>query len=394
VSDFHQRGVICTLSRLRDQPLAHLENDLLVNALNQPPALVLPSTWEDFSRPPFQQILDALRDASWISQIVVSLNRASASEAHLAFQKLKAQEDRRLVLLWNDDPALTKLLPPGSSGKGLNLWAAIGWLIGEGHARTLITHDTDILNYQRELPARLALPLLHPELGYSFVKGYYPRISGQLFGRVTRLFVGPLLRALVRVEGHSPLLDFLESFRYPLAGEFGAGLKELEKIALPAGWDLEMDLLCSVHRRLPPEKVAQVDLGANYEHKHQPAGSGLAPSGLTRLAAEIWQSLRHNLQREGLRMTPDFIQALVSAYYKLASEAVTRYHHVSIANGLTYSIGQEKALVAEFGQVLLTESPSVPPALPAWAELASTDPERHALLQKTLLTQRPTHESN
>src|SRR5258707_15743013 len=99
------------------------------------------------------------------------------------------------------------------------------------------------------------MPLLQPCLGYQLIKGYYPRISGQLFGRVTRLFVGPLLRALVRVEGHHPLLDFLDSFRYPLSGEFGARLDLPGQFSLPPGWDLEMDMLCSAHRKIAPGSV-------------------------------------------------------------------------------------------------------------------------------------------
>lgn len=387
MSDFHQRGQISTLPRLREESLPALESALEAFASDRQLALVLPATWEDFSRPPLKRILEELQGRKWISRIVISLNRASPEQASEARQQLNAREDARLILLWNDDPHLQRLLPPSTAGKGANLWTAIGFLLGEKKVEYLITHDTDILNYHHALPARLAFPLLHPELNYEFVKGYYPRVSGKLFGRVTRLFVGPLLRALVRVEGHYPLLDFLESFRYPLAGEFGAALAEVQNLSLPSGWDLEVDLLCSVHRRIAPEAVAQVDLGANYEHKHQETGTGLAPAGLTRLAAEIWQSLRKNLQREGLRITPEFLGALGGAYRKLAGEAVRRYHHVSIVNGLSYSVVQENALVAEFAEVLVGRELTTPPALPAWAELAATEPERWQQWQSVLQAQ-------
>ena len=39
-------------------------------------------------------------------------------------------------------------------------------------------------------------------------------------GRVVRLLVFPLLNALEKTIGKSDYLDFMKSFKYPLAGEF------------------------------------------------------------------------------------------------------------------------------------------------------------------------------
>jgi hypothetical protein len=72
----------------------------------------------------------------------------------------------------------------------------------------------DIRNYTTQLPLSLSDPVL--TLGYKFCKGFYPRVQEQLYGRATRLFVIPFLRALVRATGDFPLFDFIDSFRYPL----------------------------------------------------------------------------------------------------------------------------------------------------------------------------------
>ncbi|MCK7498417.1 MAG: hypothetical protein MZW92_53140 [Comamonadaceae bacterium] len=73
------------------------------------------------------------------------------------------------------------------------------------------------------LPARspgpALLPHCEPQLDYEFTKGYYGRATDRLYGRVTRLFMTPLLRAMKSVLGPLPPLEYLDSFRYPLAGE-------------------------------------------------------------------------------------------------------------------------------------------------------------------------------
>ena len=48
----------------------------------------------------------------------------------------------------------------------------------------------------------------------------YARVTDKLHGRVTRLFLAPLIRALKIVIGPHRYLDFMDSFRYALAGEF------------------------------------------------------------------------------------------------------------------------------------------------------------------------------
>jgi glucosyl-3-phosphoglycerate synthase len=38
-------------------------------------------------------------------------------------------------------------------------------------------HDCDIVNYRREILARLFFPVVHPALDYEFSKGYYARVT-------------------------------------------------------------------------------------------------------------------------------------------------------------------------------------------------------------------------
>ena len=74
---------------------------------------------------------------------------------------------------------------------------AYGFIIARGNAGVIAMHDSDILSYDKEMLARLCLPTVHPGLEYDYCKSYYGRVSDRMYGRVTRLFVIPLLRALL-----------------------------------------------------------------------------------------------------------------------------------------------------------------------------------------------------
>ena len=89
-----------------------------------------------------------------------------------------------------------------------------------GDCGVIALHDCDIVNYDRQLLARLCYPVVHPHLGFEFCKGYYARVTERMHGRVSRLFMTPLIRSMEGMAPGAGFLRFLDSFRYPLAGEF------------------------------------------------------------------------------------------------------------------------------------------------------------------------------
>ena len=125
------------------------------------------------------------------------------------------------ILLWNSGARVQALLAslrhegldPGASGKGQATWLAFGYVLASDVSRVIAVHDCDIRDYHRELLARLCYPTVNPNLNYEFAKGYYGRVTHRLYGRVTRLFMTPILRAMKAVLGALPLLDYLDSFR-------------------------------------------------------------------------------------------------------------------------------------------------------------------------------------
>ena len=128
--------------------------------------------------------------------------------------------------------------------------------------------------------ARLCYPITNTSLGYEFCKEYYARYGSSLYGRVTRLFVNPLLRTFSPILGPVKLVDYLQSFRYPLAGEFAITTDLARANRIPADWGLEIGMLCEVYRNCSLKRICQVDLADNYQHKHRELSPGDPSRGL------------------------------------------------------------------------------------------------------------------
>ena len=60
-------------------------------------------------------------------------------------------------------------------------------------------------------------------LTLTFAKDIIEVSDGKVKGRVARLLVTPLLRALEKTIGNNEFISFVDSFRYPLAGNFLLG---------------------------------------------------------------------------------------------------------------------------------------------------------------------------
>ncbi len=340
MSDFAQTGLICTLQRLNDTHLPRIEAELARLASARPIALVLPCHGRDLEQPAFAHLLGELRGAAFLREIVFSVNDV-APDLLAALPGRLADLPQKTTLLHNEAPA----------GKGENVRAAFTHLAGEGECEVFVTQDCDVASFRRADLARLCYAVVHPQLSYRFAKMYYSRVTDRLYGRVSRLFLAPLLRALVRVAGHQPLLDFLLSFRYPLAGEV-ALIRDLAA-ALPAssGWGLEIGQLCEVFRRADPREVCEVDGGPGYDHKHQPAATALAG-----MAAEIARELFSQLAAEGLPGDAAFRDAVATAYRREAAHALRRSASLALINALPFDEPAEQAIIEAFaGRLMLVD---------------------------------------
>jgi glucosyl-3-phosphoglycerate synthase len=271
-------------------------------------------------------------------------------------------------------------LEVGRDAKGRAVWIGTGYALGGGDVDGLVYHDCDVLTYDRELLARLCFPVVHPALDYEFCKGYYGRATTRLHGRVTRLFVTPLLRSLGRTLGPLPLLEFLDSFRYPLAGEFAMRTTLARQVRVPNDWGLEIGMLAEVARNCSPQRVCQVELCDNYDHKHQELSPDDPTRGLHRMVIDIATSLFRNLASVGVQFDAGFLNTLSAAYLRAAQDTVGRFADLARINGLEFDLHDEERMVETFTGALraaglgFVRDPRNAPMIPNWQRVTSAAP--------------------
>lgn len=364
MADFLQHPQLPTLHHLVSPEAGALESELREWSRERPVALLLPALFAECGRPALPMILEEVSQIDYVSRVVLTMNgmRAGESGEALAFVRrhLKGKE---AWLLWNDGPEMADVwrraeavgCPPYLEGKGSNVWAGLAWLAAAGHQGVVASHDTDILNYTRGLLWKLCVPLLHPRMGYRFVKGYYSRVADRLYGRVTRLLFFPLVQAFADTLGRQPLIEHYQSFRYPLSGEFAGDMRALEGFTLPSGWGLETALLAEAQRALPVEAMCQVDLGFHYEHRHRKLepGGPRREEGLISAAMEVARCLFHQVLREAdQKGGKALLEVVLPRYQSRAREWMRRYEHVSLINGLEYDAHGEAEAVVAFSEAL------------------------------------------
>jgi glucosyl-3-phosphoglycerate synthase len=388
MSDFHQTGVITTLHRLGPPGLGRLEAELKYFSRERPIALVLPCLYTEILGEGLARIRDVLREIGYVQRIIVSVSGSDRGEDFRAVQKY-FEGLPEVVCVWGSGPTVDELLgrlresglAVGPEGKGRAVWIGAGYAIAAGEADALVAHDCDILTYDREFLARLCFPVVHPNLDYEYCKGYYGRATDRLHGRGTRLFVTPLLRALQATLGPLPLLEFLESFRYPLAGEFSMKTDLARQIRIPSDWGLEVGLLAEVFRNCSSQRVCQVELCDNYDHKHQDLSPGDPQRGLHRMVIDIAMTLFRNLAGVGVQFDAGFLNTLSASYLRQAQDMVARYADEARINGLRFDQHSEEAMVETFAAGLrgagltFVNDPRRSPMIPNWHRVIAAVPE-------------------
>jgi glucosyl-3-phosphoglycerate synthase len=392
MADFHQSGVITTLHRLGTPSVERLERELLKHGRVRPIALVLPCLFAELRGPALKGIVDVLRSVHYLREIIVSISgtdeRADYEEMRSLFEGVHTVDGEAPVLLWNSGRRVQALLDtlrdeglqPGSEGKGRGTWLACGYVLATNRSRVIAIHDCDIVDYRRELLARLCFPTANPNLHYEFAKGYYGRVTDRLNGRVTRLFVGPLLKALKAVLGSHPLLEYLDSFRYPLAGECSMTTDLARINRVPSDWGLEVGMLAEVYRNCSLKRICQVEIVENYDHKHQELSEQDASRGLHRMVFDIALSSIRNLASYGVEFDAGFLNTLTAAYIRTAQDAIASYSDDAALNGLYFDRHAEEFAVETFSRALnaaglnFVRDPMGIPEIPNWNRVTSALP--------------------
>ena len=387
--DFNQEGIVTTLHDLRTPDHEHLGGLLREATQSYKIGLVLPVTASDMRAAPFDNIVDKLRDADYIDTVCVVLNRAPDEADYLECAAKLAHLGDQAHLLWCDGPIVTGLYEtlrennfhlPGP-GKGRSVWTAFGYLLGDPRLKAFVLHDCDIVDYDLDLLDRLCLPMAHPSLDFDYCKAYYARVTDRMHGRVVRLLVSPLLKALISVLGYDKYLVYMSSFRYPLAGEFAISSMLARSNRIPSDWGLEVGTLAEVYRNTSLKRVCQVDLCRMYEHKHQELSIEDPGRGLMKMANDILTSIFRTLASMGHIFSTGTFSTLRSAYLRCAQDAIRQYHADALINNLQFDRHAEEQAVEGFadqitvaGQTFL-DDPSGGEAIPNWTRVLTTLPD-------------------
>ncbi len=389
MADFFQNGVITTLHNLTSRPVEDLEKELERFSTRSPMSLVLPSLFSELEGPALGPILDDLKNATYLKEIVIGLDRADEAQFKYAKEYFsRLPQDHRI--LWNDGPRLRavdklladKGLAPTEMGKGRNVWYCFGYVLASGRSRAVALHDCDIVTYKREMLARLIYPVANPHFNYQFCKGYYSRIAnGSLNGRVCRLLVTPLIRSLQKIVGHSDYLDYLNSFRYALAGEFSMRVDVLNDLRIPSDWGLEIGVISEMYRNYATSRICQVDIADVYDHKHQEISADDPQKGLSRMSTDITKAIIRKLATQGEVLSMETFRSLKATYYRTALDFIQRFYDDAVINGLSIDRHKEEKAVELFAENIVRagdvfiNNPMETPFMPSWNRVISAIPD-------------------
>jgi glucosyl-3-phosphoglycerate synthase len=388
MGDFYQNGIVTTLHNLSQRSTDSVESELLEFSEDRRLGLILPCLYSELETTAMPRIIEQLCRVSYLNQLIIGLDCATQEEYTKALGVF-SQLPQNTKVLWNDGPRLKALdqklrsakLSPDQMGKGRNVWFCMGYALGSNQADAVAIHDCDITTYDRSLLARLLYPVAHPQFNYEFCKGYYARVAnGKINGRVSRLLVTPLLQTLKRIFGSLEYLDYLDSFRYPLAGEMSFRRDVMKDLRIPSDWGLEIGILSEMTRNHSNNRICQVDIADTYDHKHQDLSLHDESAGLSRMSIDISKAIFRKLATNGIVFSQETFRTIKATYYRVALDFVDIYKTDAEINGLKLDLHSEEKAVELFALNLMKagnhflENPTERPFIPSWNRVNSALP--------------------
>ena len=227
-------------------------------------------------------------------------------------------------------------------------------------------------------------PVANPKFSFQFSKGFYSRVNGKsLGGRVSRLLVTPLIRALQHSldNDHQDYLRFMDSFRYPLAGEFSMRRDALKGLRIPSDWGLEVGVLVEMLRNYSTRRICQVEIADIYDHKHQAVSADNDEGGLSKMSIDISKAIFRKLATDGVIFNSGIFRTVKASYLRIGLDLVDSYRCDAEMNGLSFDINEEEQMVELFaenlmkaGEVFLNK-PMEQPFVPHWDRVVSAIPD-------------------
>ena len=152
-------------------------------------------------------------------------------------------------------------------------------------------------------------------------------------------------------------------------------------IRISPTWGLEVSMLNEVYHRTSPNRICQVEIAENYEHKHQALQKNDADGGLNRMATDIAEALLRILSQDGMVLSESFLRTMVTSYIEESRLAIEKYNAISLLNGLAYDRHSEIEATEAFVCSLkdasrkFTTDPVGIPLMSAWVRISAAVPD-------------------
>ena len=373
-----------------------MESRLRSLSQKYPSGVIIPALENDLNNPMLPKIIDGLNECTYIKKVFIALSAANDNEYEKAM-KLSNELEVPSEIIWCNKPEANAILEElrkkgldvtEARGKGKDLWIAIGIASLELYA--LAIHDVDIVSYSGMLPTKLLYAIVEPRLDFSFSKGYYARVNFEnrkIYGRVYRLFINPLLDALQKkVSYRSPLIRYLQSFRYALSGEVAIYSDLALNLRIPGDWGFEVGMLAELFRNVSDKRICEVDLGF-FEHKHKE----MSQEALLRTAGDSFITLLRTLtETEGINISEAFLLSLRVIYRRFAQDKVRQYHADAVCNNLDFDRHDEETNVEALSQVIMDAGQRylknpISAQLPDWLRTISAMPDVRERLRRATI---------
>jgi glucosyl-3-phosphoglycerate synthase len=361
MSNFSQKHTKITSFHLLAPETPNVQQELMQHSRWKKAVLIIPLLASEFThpenRPVFESILRELSKVKYISHIIFGLDQATREEARHLGSLLKQSDLCDFLIQHNEGEGFAsiygKLSDAGFNldvrGKGRNMFLSFGIALALGASSVGII-DADIRTFSCDQMDRLFYPV--QVLNYQFSKAFYARLkNGQMFGRVKRLLLDPLLITLKRKftetkeEKILRMVDFLLNFHYQLSGEVVFDSQLLKRMHFAMNWGVEIFTLIEVYRKAG--NIAQVEIShLPFDHKHQPVSEDNPEKGLHKMGIDITTTLLSALViEEGLEISDHFIRDLTVTYLNVADNLIKMYADNAAFTGLEYEPNTEEQIV-------------------------------------------------
>ena len=154
----------------------------------------------------------------------------------------------------------------------------------------------------------------------------------------------------------------------------------LKDIRIPYDWGLEIGVLSEMFRNYAGNRLCQVDIADNYDHKHQNISFNDKSTGLSKMSIDIAKVIIRKLASQGEVFSMSIFRSLKATYFREALDFVQIYKKDAMMNSFEIDVHEEESAVELFaknimvaGEVFL-DSPMESPNIPTWNRVDTAFP--------------------